>query len=135
MDISRNTRLTTAMTASQRDSILNEVVRRSGNQSNGVVTLATNAGTVSKLVGKITTESLTTAAAGSVNLAITNAEVAEGDIVMVTRNGGSSTNGTPTINVTVVDGGFTIVLTNRHASAAFNGTFVFGFQVLKIPTE
>ena len=97
----------------------------------GAVTLSSNAGTLSKTAGKITSESLTTAAGSSVTFTITNTLVAAGDIIMVTRNGGTSTNGTPTYNVVPGDGSFTIVLTNRHASAAFNGTFIFSFLLLK----
>lgn len=97
----------------------------------GAVTLSSNAGTLSKLSGKITSESLTTAAGSSVTFTITNTLVATADIIMVTRNGGTSTNGTPTYNVVPGDGSFTIVLTNRHASAAFNGTFIFSFLLIK----
>lgn len=97
----------------------------------GAVTLSSNAGTLSKLAGKITTETLTTAAGVAVTLTITNTEVDATDIILVTRNGGTSDEGTPEISVAPGSGSFTILLENRHASAAFDGTFIFGFLVIK----
>ena len=132
-NITRETRLTTAMTDAQKNAILNELIRRTGGTTAGTVTLDTNAGTLNALVGKITTEALTTVAGAAESLVITNNEVAATDVVMVTRNGGTSDEGTPEWNVVVADGEFTIVLENRHASAAFDGTFIFAFQVIKIP--
>lgn len=97
----------------------------------GAVTLATNAGTLSQLAGKITTEALTTAAAGSATLTVTNDLVEATDIIILTWNGGTSTNGTPVAKVVPGAGSFVITLANKHASAAFNGTFIFGFLVIK----
>lgn len=97
----------------------------------GAVTLSSNAGTLSKRAGKITTEALTTAAGAAVTLTITNTLVAATDIIIVTRNGGTSDEGTPEYTVNPGSGSFTIVLENRHASAAFDGTFIFGFLVVK----
>jgi len=133
MNITRETRLTTAMTDAQKNAIINELIRLTGGTTAGVVTLVTDAGTLNALVGKITTEALTTAAGAAASLAITNSEVAAGDVVLVTRNGGTSDEGTPEWNVVVDDGEFTIVLENRHAADAFDGTFIFGFQVMKVP--
>lgn len=97
----------------------------------GAVTLSSNAGTLSQLAGKITTEALTTAAGAAVSLTITNTLVAATDIILLTRNGGTSDEGTPEWTVTPGAGSFVILLENRHASAAFDGTFIFGFLVVK----
>jgi hypothetical protein len=97
----------------------------------GTVTLSTNAGTVDTLAGKITTEALTTAAGAAATLTITDDKCAAADIVLITQNGGTNTTGTPTISVVPGAGSFVITLTNRHASAAFNGTFILGFQIVK----
>jgi hypothetical protein len=97
----------------------------------GAVTLSSNAGTLSQLAGKITTESLTTAAAGSQALTITNTLVAATDIILISRQGGTSANGTPVMKVVPGSGSFVITLDNKHASAAFNGTFIIGFLVIK----
>lgn len=97
----------------------------------GSVTLSSNAGTLNAIAGKITTETLTTAAGDPVTLTITNSEVAATDIILVTRNGGTSDEGTPEWKVTPGSGSFAILLENRHASAAFDGTFIFGFLVIK----
>lgn len=97
----------------------------------GAVTLSSNAGTLSQLAGKITTEALTTAAGAAETLTITNTLVAATDIIILTRNGGTSDEGTPEVTVTPGSGSFVITLENRHASAAFDGTFIFGFLVIK----
>ena len=100
----------------------------------GAVTLSSNAGTLSQLAGKITSEALTTAAGAAQALTITNTLVAATDIILVTRNGGTSDEGTPEFTVTPGAGSFVILLENRHASAAFDGTFIFGFLVIKQAT-
>lgn len=95
------------------------------------VTLVSNAGTLSKRAGKITTEALTTAAGAAQVLTITNTLVAVGDIVRVNRIGGTSDEGTEVYYALAAAGSFTIILENRHASAAFDGTFIFFFEVVK----
>lgn len=101
------------------------------NADSGTVTLSSNAGTLSKMAGVITTESLTTAAGAGQDLTITNTVVAATDIILVTRNGGTSTGGTPVFNAVPGAGSFVITVDNKHASAAFNGTFILGFLVVK----
>lgn len=98
----------------------------------GVVTLSTNAGTLSQLSGRITTEALTTAAAASQALTITNTLCAAADLIQVTWTGGTSTGGTPIIKVVPGAGSFVITIYNKHASAAFDGTFILSFVIGKI---
>jgi hypothetical protein len=102
--------------------------------SAGAVTLSSNAGTLSKRAGKITSEALTTAAGAAVTFTITNTLVEATDIIILTRNGGTSDEGTPEWQAIPGSGSFTILLENRHASAAFDGTFIFGFLVIKQAT-
>ena len=95
------------------------------------VTLASNAGTLSKRMGLITTEALTTAAGVAVTLTITNTLCAITDIIRVWRQGGTSDEGTEIFYAIPADGSFSILLENRHASSAFDGTFIFGFEIIK----
>lgn len=95
------------------------------------VTLSSNAGTLSKRMGLITTEALTTAAGAAVTLTITNVLCVATDIIRVWRQGGTSDEGTEIFYGIPGAGSFTILLENRHASAAFDGTFIFGFEIIK----
>jgi hypothetical protein len=94
------------------------------------VTLSTNAGTVSKMAGVITTESLTTAAGSGQALTITNTLCATTSILLVTRTGGTSAAGTPVIKAVPGNGSFVITLDNKHAAAAFDGTFILSFLLM-----
>lgn len=100
------------------------------NADSGTVTLSTNAGTVSKMAGVITTEALTTAAGASQALTITNTLCASTSLVLVTRAGGTSAGGTPVIKAVPGSGSFVITLDNKHASAAFDGTFILSFLLV-----
>lgn len=94
-------------------------------------TLSSNAATITKRFAQITTESLSTAAAASQALTITLAGVAATDLAFITPAGGTDTNGTATWNAVCTTNTVTITVTNRHASAAFNGTFIINLMVLK----
>lgn len=99
----------------------------------GAVTQATNSSTgvtLNKPCGQITTVALTTAAAGEERFTVTNSCVAATDVIMLstTYNG----NGTVGLSVQkVAAGAFDIVITNLHASSAFNAAMVINFVVLK----
>lgn len=97
----------------------------------GTGTCSSNAVTINKMAGVITTEALTTAAAGSQALTLTNNTIAAGDMVFVQWAGGTSTGGTPIIKAVAAAGSATITLYNKHASAAFDGTFILNFFVAK----
>ena len=97
----------------------------------GAVTLSSNAGTLNAIAGKVTTEALTTAAAGAQALVLTNDLVDAADIVIATINGGTSTTGSAELKAVASADTITFTLTNRHASAAFNGTFIIGYLVIK----
>ncbi len=97
----------------------------------GTVTTSSFAGTVNTQAGIVTTDALTTAAGASQAVTITNNKVSAGDVVVVTRTGGTSTTGTLEINAVCTANTLTITLTNRHAAAAFNGTMILSFIVVK----
>lgn len=97
----------------------------------GTATTASGAATLNDLVGKITTEALTTAAGANATVTLTNSRAAAGDSVVATMNGGTTTAGTP-VMVSAVPAAGSIVFTikNDHASDAFNGTIVFSYIVI-----
>lgn len=114
--------------------VTNQVVFGAGatlDADSGTVTLSSNAGTLSKMAGVITTESLTTAAGASQALTITNTLVASTDLILLSRGGGSNSAGSPLMRVVPGTGSFVVTLDNVHASAAFNGTFKIAYLVLK----
>lgn len=94
---------------------------------NGDVTLSGGAGTLARMGGKITSTAHTTAAGAAATHTVTNALARANDLLLVTRTGGTNTNGTPVIEVSVAAGQIVIVARNKHATEAFNGTFEFSF--------
>jgi hypothetical protein len=100
----------------------------------GTKTAAATSGaaTLNKSAGVITSEALTTAAAASYTLTLTDSQVAAGDQVFASVQYGTSTTGTPVITkITPGAGSVVIVVQNIHASAALNGTIKISFFVLK----
>lgn len=95
-------------------------------------TATAGAATLNKSSGKVTSEALTTAAGATYTLTITNSTVAAADIVLASVAFGTSTTGTPTVSrVTPGAGSLVIIVRNADASAAFNGTIVVSYAVLK----
>lgn len=93
----------------------------------------TGAATLNQPSGVVTSEALTTAAAATYTLTLTNSKVAATDIVLVTLGNGTNSAGAPVITTsTVTDSTVTVVVKNVHASAALNGTLVFYFAVVKV---
>jgi hypothetical protein len=99
----------------------------------GTATAADGAVTMNAIVGKVTTEALTTAQNAFYTLTLTNAEIAAGDVVMVSVGNGTNTQGTIMLaHVTPGAGSCVISIQNKHASSqAFNGTLVISFLVIK----
>jgi len=97
------------------------------------ITLSSNAGTANpdRLAMQVTTEALTTAAAASQALTINHGRAEAGDYVQVTWNGGTSAAGTPVIKAVATAGVITVTLYNKHASAAFDGTFILAIELRK----
>lgn len=82
--------------------------------------------------GKITSEALSTAAAASYTLTLTNDAIAASDQVFVSVANGTNTGGKPIVGrVTPGAGTVAVEISNEHASTAFNGTLVVSFLALK----
>ena len=97
----------------------------------GAATMSSNAATLSQIAGKVTSEALTTAAGSAQALVFTNTLVDAADVVIATLMGGTNTNGSVELKAVATANTITFTLTNRHASVAFNGTFIIGFVVIK----
>ncbi len=97
----------------------------------GTGTCTTNAVTINKMAGVITTESLTTASAASQDITLTNSKIASGDLVLVSVMGGTNTTKAVTLEVVPGTGSAVIKLTNNRAVTALDGTVKIGFLVIK----
>lgn len=90
------------------------------------------AATLNKSAGVITSESITTAAGSDYTLTLTNSVIATADQVFASAALGGATTGEPCVtSVTPGSGSVVIKVRNIAASAAFNGTIVVSFFVLK----
>lgn len=95
-------------------------------------TATAGAATLNKDAGVITSEGLTTAAAATYTLTITNSSIAAADQVFASVQNGTNSQGTPVITtVTPGSGSVAIIVKNDHATDAFNGTIKIAFMVLK----
>ena len=95
-------------------------------------TATSGAATLNKSAGVITTESLSTAAAGTYTLTLTDSQIAAADQVYASVAYGTSTTGSPVVTrITPAAGSVVIIVQNIHASAALNGTLKIAFHVLK----
>lgn len=100
-----------------------------------IKTATSSAGAVTlngALQGRITTESLTTAAGATYTLTITDDQIVAADTVEAFIVGGSNSAGTPILLSSVAAAGSVVIkVYNAHASAAFNGTLFIAFNVDK----
>lgn len=96
-------------------------------------TATAGAATLAKSAGKVTSESLTTAAGAEYTLTITaTGKVAAADQVFASLANGTNTQGVPAIlRVTPTADTITVVVRNLHASQALNGTLVVSYMVCK----
>jgi hypothetical protein len=95
-------------------------------------TATAGAATLDKISGKITTESLTTAAGASYTLTLTNLTIVATDVVIPSVANGTNAAGTPmVVTVTPAAGSVVLVIKNDHSADAFNGTLVISFTVFK----
>ena len=96
-------------------------------------TATAGAATLAKSAGKVTSESLTTAAGAAYTLTITaTGKVAAADQVFASLANGTNTQGNPVIvRVTPGANTITVVVHNFHASQALNGTLVVSYMVLE----
>lgn len=92
----------------------------------------TGTATLNKASGKITTGALTTAAAATHVLTLTNSRIAAADQVYASVGKGTATTGTVAIaDVLPAAGSVAITIQNIAAAAAVNGTLVVSFFVVK----
>lgn len=95
-------------------------------------TATTGAATLNKDSGKITTESLSTAAGATYTLTLTNSSIAAADMVFASVGFGTATAGMPVVTrVSPAAGSVVIMIQNIHASAALDGTLKISFLVVK----
>lgn len=97
-------------------------------------TAAAGAVTCNTGSGRITTESITTAAAATYTLTLTNSVIRAVDKVFVSIGRSAGTGGVPTLaTVTVANGSVVIVVRNSHATDAFGAasTLAIDFFVVK----
>ncbi len=100
----------------------------------GTRTAAATAGavTLNKPSGLLTSEALTTAAAATYTMTLTNSGIAVGDIVLASVALGTATQGLPqVVSVTVTLHTVVFVIENADAADAFDGTIVVAFAQLK----
>lgn len=101
-------------------------------KSNSTATASSGAATLNRLSGKVTSESLTTAAAAEYTLTLTNSMVEASDIVLWSVGNGTNSGGTPGCGgATPAAGSVVFTVTNLHASSAFNGTIVVSYELVK----
>ncbi len=94
-------------------------------------TSGTSTVTLSKPLGTITTDAITTAAAATHVMTVTNTLVGTGSIIVASINQNGST-GLPVItSIEPGSGTFVIRITNLHATAAFNAALKINFVVVK----
>lgn len=98
----------------------------SGTASSGAVT-------VTGKVGKITSESLSTAKDGAYTLTMTNTDIGADDIVLAAVSLGSATTGVPVMGTVAPAANSCVFIVHNKdtGSAAFNGTIIISYLVVK----
>ncbi len=120
--------------ASLRDvTVRNLIVTSSGtiDLDSATATLVSNAATVTKYAVQVTTEALTTAAAGSQALTITLTGVAATDLAFVQPAGGTNTRQMYRYNAVCTTNTITVTVFNMEPTNALNGTLIFNLIVMK----
>lgn len=96
----------------------------------GTGTCSSNAVTISKMAGTITTESLSTAGGASQAITLTNTLIASTSNLMVQYAGGTNTTRNITLGVVPGSGSATITIYNNTAATALNGTLILKFLLV-----
>lgn len=98
----------------------------------GTGTCSTNAVTINRAAGVITTEALTTAAGGTYTCTLTSNKIAAGDMVfgVVDANGSAGQPSLASVTVTGGSGTAAFVIQNIHASAALDSAVKIYFLVV-----
>lgn len=96
------------------------------------VSATSGAATLNQGGGLVTSESITTAAAATYTLTLTNSLVDANTLVFAQANLGTSTQGTPSVtSIANAAGSVVIKVKNIDATNAFNGTIVVGFFLVR----
>lgn len=101
------------------------------NLDSATATLSSSAATLTKYAAVITSEALTTAAGSAETFVLTLTGVAAGDIVFITRAGGTNTRLNYSIDAVTTTNTVTITLQNNEPTNALNGTVILNVLVLK----
>lgn len=98
--------------------------------TSATATLSSDAATLNKAAGRITSEALTTAAEAVETFTITNDQVTANSFVLAGISSYAGA-GTPVISqVNPAAGSFVVTVVNSSASTALNAALVFDFAVL-----
>lgn len=96
----------------------------------GTATALAGAATCNQDGGTVTSESLVTAAGASYTLTLGCAKANPNSLVFASVANGTNTQGDPSVQkITPGNGQVTIVVVNRHATLALNGTLNIAFVV------
>jgi hypothetical protein len=91
----------------------------------------TSTATLSKMAGVITTDAITTAAGAAHVMTITNTLAASGDLVLLTRMGGTNTRKNYALDAVTGASTITVTISNNEPANAVNGTIIYAFLLLK----
>ena len=94
-------------------------------------TAAAGAATLNKSSGVITTEALTTAAGAAYTLTLTDSQIAAGDLAVVSVDANGSTGIPHVTSAKTTSHTLTVIVTNIHATDAFNAALKITFAILK----
>ncbi len=122
----------TTMFSPQTGGVFIDGIRPSPPPATLTATAVSGAATLNRMLGEVTSESLSTAAGATYTLTLTNSFVSATDTIIPTVQLGTATTGSPAVTtVTPGNGQVVIVVQNVAASAALNGTIKIGFVIFK----
>lgn len=98
--------------------------------ADGSVTLVSDAGTLNKAAGRVTTEALTTAAEAAEAFTITNDQVTANSIILASISEYDGAGGPVISSVQPGAGSFVVNLINSSAATALDDSLSFDFVVL-----
>lgn len=101
------------------------------NVDSATATAVSNAVTMNKMAGVVTTESLTTAAGSGQAITIHNTTVAAGDLASIDLVGGGTNTRNVIASYVTSANTLTVTLKNAEPTNALNGTILFSFVVFK----
>lgn len=116
--------------ASEFNDVVTYLNDRSSDNTTNTVTLVAEAGTLNKVYGTITSNTLNAAAGAIEELVITNSLVNANSIIIATVTNYEGTGVPPLISMIIpAAGNFTIVLSNIDGAAAFDAPITIKFIV------